>query len=63
ERNIVIQTEIEGKSKNIKIELSDDDYKIACEAHKQDKDVLINGEILKQGKSWIMINYKKFKIL
>jgi len=63
ERNIVIQTEIEGKNKNVKIDLSDKEYKIACEAHKQDKDVLINGEMLKQGKYWTMINYNKFDVL
>lgn len=63
ERNIVIQTEIEGKNKNVKVELSDQDYRIACEAHKQDKYVLIDGEMLKKGKSWIMIKYKKFDVL
>ncbi len=63
ERNIVIQTEIEGKNKNIKIELNEQDYMIACEAHKQDKYVLINGEMLKQGKYWTMIKYNKFYVL
>lgn len=63
ERNIVIQTEIEGKNKNVKIELNSQDYKMACEAHAQDKEIIINGEMLKQGKYWTMINYNSFNVL
>ncbi|GEP65206.1 hypothetical protein CBE01nite_29740 [Clostridium beijerinckii] len=63
ERNIVMQTEVEGKSKNVKIELSDVDYKRACEAHKQDQEITISGELLKEGKTWMLVNYKDLKII
>jgi hypothetical protein len=63
ERYIVVQTEVEGKSKNVKVPLRATDYKNACEAHKQDQEVVLNGQLLKEGKTWVINDYRNFKIL
>lgn len=63
ERNITIQTEIEGTYKNVKIELGDLDYKKACEAHKEDQDIIVSGELFKNGKTWVMTHYHDLRII
>ena len=63
ERNIIIQTEIDGRYKNVKIDLGELDYKKACEAHKQEKDVMISGELVKEGKIWKIIKYNSLSIV
>lgn len=63
ERNIVIQTEVDGKYKNVTVELGANDYIKACEAHKQDNDISISGKLSKKGKIWVINNSRNFKVL
>ncbi|KEZ88699.1 hypothetical protein IO99_00525 [Clostridium sulfidigenes] len=62
ERNIVIKGKVDGKDRRIKVDLNDYDYMDACEAHKKDLEISVKGELTKNGKNWLIDNYKEFKV-
>ncbi|MCM3175927.1 hypothetical protein [Paenibacillus sp. MER 99-2] len=53
----------ENKKHSIKLELNEDDYKRACDAHKEKKQVRITGIIDTSGKTWEVTNLTKFQVL
>lgn len=59
---IQLITIIDGKYRNIKMELSPDDFKTAYEAFGNDKEVKVHGIIDKKGKSWRLYNISYFKV-
>lgn len=61
-RNIVIQTMLQKKLRQVKVYLSEDDYNLALDAHKSDLIVSIYGNILKRGNLLEIENYNKFEI-
>lgn len=63
QRHIVIQTILEGKFRKVKVELVESDYSKACEAHKNDSEVVVSGELIKEGKTWTLMKYRNFKVL
>ncbi len=63
-RKITIKWDIgTGRSINIRAALSADDYKLACDAHKDNRRVQITGIPEKLGKSWDLTSPKHFRVL
>jgi hypothetical protein len=52
-----------GKSLAIKIALSPDEYKQACDAHRDEKTVSIDGTPEKDGKFFYLTSPKNFRVL
>lgn len=52
-----------GKNTNIKVSLNPEDYRIACDAHKDSKRISIQGKPEKNGKFLILTSPSGFKIL
>lgn len=62
--DIVVQTRINNKQRNVKVTLNEDDYNIALDAHKNDLIVSVNGELHTTSSNKMeIINYTKFKII
>ena len=62
-RQIVIYWEMEnGRKTNIRVSLNPEDYRSACDAHKDSKAVSIKGKPEKHGKFWILTSPSGFKI-
>ncbi|MGC8541536.1 MAG: hypothetical protein ACP5QA_13035 [Phycisphaerae bacterium] len=63
-RKITIKWDIgTGRSINIRAALNADDYKLACDAHKDNRMVQITGIPEKLGKSWDLTSPKHFRVL
>lgn len=62
-KNIKLITLFEGKIKNILINLSDEDYVIACDAHRDEKEVEISGVLDMSKKTWELTKVNYFKVL
>lgn len=62
-RYITIQTLINDKSLKVNIPLSIEDYKLACDAHRDNKDVKIHGIIERVGNRWQLMSPERFQIL
>jgi hypothetical protein len=60
---INIITTHENKKHSVKLELDEDDYIRACDAHKNKKQVKIIGVVDTSGKTWEVVSLKKFQIL
>lgn len=60
ENHIVIRDESE---KNVSILLDEIDYKNACDAHRDKKNVSIQGTLEKKGKFWVLRGSYNFKII
>ena len=52
-----------GAFSNVRVVLDLDDYKKACRAHLDSKDVTIKGELSKYKNRWWLFNYSNFEIL
>lgn len=63
ERYIMLSAEVDGKNRSIKIDLSAEDYYLACEAHSRTSKVKVKGEIDSIGKNLTLYNYSEFIIL
>lgn len=63
ERQIRISTQYDGKYRIIHMELADDDYKLACDAHKEEREVEITGELDMSSRSWILTKIQNFKVI
>lgn len=62
-RYITIQTQINDKSLRVNIPLSVEEYKLACDAHRDNKDVKIHGIIERVGNKWQLMSPERFQIL
>jgi len=56
-------TYIDGKYRSVKVLLNDSDYRIACDAHRDEKEVEISGVLDMSKKTWILNDVDKFNIL
>lgn len=63
DNTINLITQYDSKLKVIKVKLSNYDYKIACDAHKEDKVVFVEGKLDMSKKNWFMDNVKRFGVL
>ncbi len=54
---------IERKTHNCKVQLSDEEYKSACNAHRDKKLIQVSGNIDKNRTRWFLEDHKKFVIL
>ncbi|QOS81002.1 hypothetical protein JNUCC31_09080 [Paenibacillus sp. JNUCC31] len=61
--SINIISTYENKRHSVKLELNQDDYKRACDAHKEKKQVRITGVIDTSGKTWEVVELKSFQVL
>lgn len=52
-----------GRSISIRAALNADDYKLACDAHKDNRMLQITGIPEKLGKSWDLTSPKDFRVL
>ncbi|EGT3616143.1 hypothetical protein FHH43_07850 [Clostridium perfringens] len=62
-RYIVIITNIESSLKKVKLYLNEDDYNLACNAHREKKLVSVEGFVIPKSKNYILEDYMNFKIL
>lgn len=62
-REITLRAKYKRSNKNFKIEINEDDYKICCKAHAEEKQISIKGELLKIGKYTYLKNYSNLVIL
>lgn len=62
-RYITIQTGINDKSLRVNIPFSVEDYKLACDAHRDNKVVKIHGIIERVGNKWQLMSPERFQIL
>lgn len=60
---VTIQFEYEGKKRNVKTYLEGDDYKAACDAHKEQNTITVRGILDKTSKSWYLDLPKNFRII
>jgi hypothetical protein len=51
---IVIEGETRGEKRKVHVELPDDQYDIAVQAHKTRRPILIRGTLYKRGRSWVL---------
>lgn len=62
-REISIFTFLDGKTHTIRAELDETDYKLACDAHRDEQTVELRGILDKSGKIWRLIHIDSFEIL
>lgn len=63
DRQVVIQPVIgDYKGRNVHVELTEDDYKRACDIHRDQKLIKISGLIRKHGRSWSLSRYERFEV-
>jgi hypothetical protein len=60
---ITIVYEDEGKRHSIKVQLEEDDYKLACDAHKNGNEVTVEGWVDKSSKFWELVSPQKFTVI
>jgi len=60
---VTIQFEYEGKKRNVKTYLEGDDYKVACDAHKDQRKITVKGILDKTSKSWYLDLPRNFRIV
>lgn len=51
---IVVEGEARGMSRNVHVELPDEQYDMAVDAHRNRRPVRIRGTLFKQGRSWVL---------
>lgn len=62
-KEIVLVTIMQGKYKRIKMELSQEDYEIANNAHMNDKEIEISGELdMTNPRKWVLDNPRNLKV-
>lgn len=63
QKEIVLVTVAEGKYKRVKMELSQEDYKIANNAHMNDREIEVSGELDKSNpRKWVLDNPRNLKV-
>ena len=51
---IVIDGEARGERRNVNVELPDEQYDLAVDAHRHRRPVRIRGTLFKRGRSWVL---------
>jgi len=51
---IVIEGEARGEKRKVHVELPDDQYDLAVQAHKTRRPIMIRGTLYKRGRSWVL---------
>lgn len=62
-RLITVKTEIHDKPIKVNVPLSIPEYKLACNAHRDNKDVQMEGMIERVGNQWQLMGPEKFRVL
>ncbi|MBY0201779.1 hypothetical protein J2T16_001685 [Paenibacillus intestini] len=60
---INVSATYENKKHSVKIALEEEDYKLACDAHKNNKRVRVTGKMDSSGRTWEIIDLEGFDIL
>lgn len=60
---VLIKTTYENEGINLHVELSPDDYQLACDAHKFSNEIQITGELDREGRKYVLINYSGFGLI
>ena len=63
QREIVISIFYDGSYRNIKAELDENDYRMACDAHRDELQVEIEGVIDMGKKTWEFTHVNNFKVI
>lgn len=63
EKTIRLWTRFDGQYRTISMELSDEDYRIACDAHKDELEVEVTGELDMSNRLWELSKIEHFKIV
>lgn len=62
EKTIRLYTTFEGKNRTVTIELENEQYRIACDAHKDGLEVRVAGELDMSGRHWIITKVTEFTL-
>ncbi len=62
ERRIKLYTIYENKPRQIYIDLSEENYRIACDAHRDGLEVEVSGILDKSGRTWYLTEVQNFYI-
>jgi len=63
ERTIKLSTNVDGRYRAIRMELSEDDYRAACDAHRDDREVEVAGELDMSLPRWQLTKIEYFKMV
>lgn len=63
ENTIKLLTEIDNQSRNVLVDLSNEDYVLACDAHKESKQVQLTGLLDKSERTWKITDVISFSVL
>jgi len=63
ERTIKLSTHFEGRYRAIRMELSDENYRVACDAHRDDREVEVAGELDMSLPRWQLTKIEYFKMV
>lgn len=61
ENTINLCTQFDGRYRNIRISLNDNDYRLACNAHRDETEVEVSGELDMSKRSWELTKINYFK--
>ena len=56
-------SEVDGERRNVKVILNEENYKIACDAHRDKKQVLVEGELDRTERIFTMIEVWTLQVL
>ena len=56
-------THIDQKVRTVDLHLTLEDYTMACNAHRDDKEIMVSGTIDKSGKQWFFSEIREFKVI
>lgn len=62
ERTISVKARIDEQNYKLRIVLSADDYRTACDAHRDRQQVIVRGLLEKSRKRWLLTNYQDFRL-
>ncbi|KPU42147.1 hypothetical protein OXPF_39260 [Oxobacter pfennigii] len=63
EKTIRLLTKIDGQYRTIIMELSEEDYRIACDAHRDEQEVEVAGELDMNNRMWVLTKIEYFRIV
>jgi len=60
---VVLHGVVDGRARPVRVDLAPSDYQIAVTAHGQGQMVECVGDLERQGRSWVLLNHRHFRII
>ena len=62
-RVITLDTSVEGRPRHVRIALEPGDYSLACDAHRDNRPILVTGTLEKLGRTWRLVDPQDFSLV